>query len=316
MGLALPLLAFGQAPVVPPGSKPKAAETTPVWQGPDHTSLSLITAGNAPAPTVPAGAATFPSMDARAQSTRAGLRLDTAPGIYAHAGVGAIRWTPETPDCTPAMREAAACANVLPQAGVQRSEIGAGYAGHGVKLDLSVGQSQTQSSVSPLASRLAGAAVLPRVLPGEAGADIAAPLWFGNSTSTSISAHGEVRVAPGTKLDLGASRGRVHFLPGSGVADGDDLDQTTLSLGIAHGPVSGAIVGHVLEPALPGSLPYANQRWSGIDLGISVRLPWRGELNFGAQNVWTSGKSPLLLGPADAPQDQGRVPYVQYHQDL
>jgi hypothetical protein len=47
-----------------------------------------------------------------------------------------------------------------------------------------------------------------------------------------------------------------------------------------------------------------------------VRLPWRGELNFGAQNVWTSGRSSLLFGSGATAPDQGRVPYVQYHQDL
>jgi hypothetical protein len=53
-----------------------------------------------------------------------------------------------------------------------------------------------------------------------------------------------------------------------------------------------------------------------VDLGISVRLPWRGELNFGAQNVWSSGRAPLLFGPGGTAPDQGRVPYVQYHQTL
>ena len=153
------------------------------------------------------------------------------------------------------------------------------------------------------------------VVPSGAGASIAEPLLFPDSTNTSVNAHGQVRVLPGTKLDLGASQGRVHFLPGTGAAIADDLNQTTLSLGIEHGRVSGAIVGRLLQPALPGSPGDGVQRWAGIDLGVSVRLPWQGELSFGAQNVWSSGRQPLL-NPQDISPEQARVPYVQYHQDL
>jgi len=32
--------------------------------------------------------------------------------------------------------------------------------------------------------------------------------------------------------------------------------------------------------------------------------------------VWSSGRAPLLLGPNGTAPDQGRVPYVQYHQVL
>ena len=194
---------------------------------------------------------------------------------------------------------------------LQRGEVGAGYAGHGLKLDLSIGQAQSEPGVA----RSRGAP-LPRVLPAEGGVDVAAPLWFRNSTATSVNARGQVSLAPDTSLDLGASVGHVKFLPGSGLAADDALDQTTLSLGIQHGAVRGAIVGHMLEPDVPGTALGPNQRWSGVDLGISVRLPWRGELNFGAQNVWSSGRAPLLFGPGGAAPDQGRVPYVQYHQTL
>ena len=318
LGLVLPVWAFGQAtsmPVIP--SVPRAAHakkdtaSKPVWRRAGN-ALSVVTGGHAGV-AAPTGAA--PSVEARTHSAGAGVRLTTQPGITAHANVREIRWAPLTPACDTTLSGASAGSTCLnPRAdGVQRGEVGAGFAGGGVKVDLSVGQSQSESITTPAATPHAA---LPRVLPAESGADVAAPLWFRNSTTTSISARGELDVAPNTSLNLGASVGHVRFLPGSGLAGDDSVDQTTLSLGIHHGAVRGAIVGHVLEPNLPGAALDQNQRWSGIDLGISVRLPWRGELNFGAQNVWTSGRSPLLFGPGAAAPDQGRVPYVQYHQDL
>ncbi|HEX5487519.1 MAG TPA: hypothetical protein VFX04_00045 [Rhodanobacteraceae bacterium] len=320
LGLALPLWAFGQTtmPVIPAveGAHDTTRtagdnSTTPLWRHKD-TTLSVMASGRAGA-AVPTGVA---AADGQTHSVAAGFTLLTKPGLTAHANVREIRWSSLAPSCTtavPGAPTAPACFGDAMLGGVQRGEVGAGFAGNGVKLDLSVGQSQSDSVAPPALSRRV---TLPRVLPAEGGADVAAPLWFRNSTATSISARGELDVAPDTRVNLGASVGRVRFLPGSGLTGDDTLDQTTLSLGIQHGPVRGAIVGHVLEPNLPGAALDQNQRWSGIDLGISVRLPWRGELNFGAQNVWTSGRSPLLFGPGTATPDQGRVPYVQYHQDL
>ena len=312
LGLALPVCALGQVtamPVIPSVKAVHAAKTgegTPVWQS--HGTALTVTGKGRVNPPAPTGASAV--ANGQIHSAGAGVNLVTAPGISAHVNVNETRWDPAVTSCTPG---SIGCYGIAPVEGVQRGEVGAGYAGHGVKLDLSIGQAESDGSVP---SARGGQAPLPRVLPSESGADVAAPLWFRNSTSTSLNARGQVSLAPGTSLDVGASVGRVRFLPGSGAISDDTLDQTTLSLGIEHGAMRGAIVGHVLEPSLPGAALDQNQRWSGIDLGISVRLPWRGELNFGAQNVWTSGRAPLLFGSGTATPDQGRVPYVQYHQDL
>ncbi len=319
-GIAAPLWALGQTPpppVIAPPPAPAAhadgQKTVPLWQR-DGNALSLV-ANSGDAATAPSGVAA--NAQGNTRFTGAGVRLVTRPGITAHAGVRTIRWAPLVPACAaslPGMPAGPACFDDY-RAGMQRGEIGAGFAGRDVKLDLSVGQSQSE----PAAARpRTPPALLPRVLPAEGGADVAAPLWFRDSTSTDISARGQLRVAPDTRLQMGASVGRVRFLPGSGLGADDSLDQTTLSFGVQHGAVRGTIVGHILEPNLPGAALDRNQRWSwsGIDLGISVRLPWRGELNFGAQNVWSSGRAPLLFGPAGNAPAQGRVPYVQYHQDL
>jgi len=151
---------------------------------------------------------------------------------------------------------------------------------------------------------------LPRILPG------IAPGVDGLSSFDSdlhVRARGRLKLGNDTGIDLGASTGRIQLLPGN-LLGVNSLDQSTLSFGVDHGPLSGALVERTIQPqmGIPGS--FAARRWSSIDLGVTWRLPWRGELSVGAQNLWSSG------APANTPvgpePDQSRTPYVQYHQDL
>lgn len=333
MALLLPLTAAGQSAaqrqarvraVHPtPKSAPLALLGTdadslfPVWKTPDGRTLTIAMGSEVSGGTIPGSASGLRLVGANATAASTGLQFNVSPSLYARAGVGQRSWLSNNADCEPAQPGAknSVCLEAAPLAGVQSGELGAGYAGDALKLDLSVGQARSLGADEPLAATANGVTMLPRVLPSDAGAAVTTPLWFPDSTTTSLNARSQLRVLPGTQLDLGASQGRVHFLPGAGLIGNDDLNQTTLSLGIEHGPVSGAIVGRMLVPALPGGTPDASPRWSGIDLGVSVRLPWQGELSFGAQNIWSSGKQPLL-NPQDVSPDQARVPYVQYHQDL
>lgn len=326
MMLGLPLVASGQALVRRAQAQAKPATTQPVlllmgadadnvlpvWETADGHILTVVTGTQGPDSAVPGSAAGLRSIDAHSATASTGLQFSLVPGVYGRADVAQRNWLSNTA-CQPAQPGAkdSVCLENTPLANTQSGELGAGFANNSMKLDLSVGQSRTNET----AGIANGGANLPRVLPSGAGVAVAAPLLFPDSTATDLSARGQIRILPDTKLDVGASRGRVHFMPNTTLAGVDDLNQTTLSLGIEHGPVSGAIVGRMLEPALPGATLDSSQRWSGIDLGVSVRLPWQGELSFGAQNVWSSGKQPLL-NPQDVSPDQARVPYVQYHQEL
>jgi len=84
-----------------------------------------------------------------------------------------------------------------------------------------------------------------------------------------------------------------------------------LGLGLGYGPFSGAVSGHVV------GLDGGDTLWGGLDIGLSWRTPWRAALTIGARNLvsgskgnWPSENSKALE------QAQGRVPYVQYQQDL
>lgn len=118
----------------------------------------------------------------------------------------------------------------------------------------------------------------------------------------------------GQGLDLSAGVGRFELAPSWYGIPGASIDatQASLGLGISTGSLRGSIVGRVIsieDPSLAGT-----RRWSGLDLGVSWRTPWRGEVSVGAQNLWSA---PLDPGPArESDAAQARMPYVQYRQDL
>ncbi|MEO8780101.1 MAG: hypothetical protein ABI389_15725 [Rhodanobacter sp.] len=184
---------------------------------------------------------------------------------------------------------------------VYGSEVGATYDAGGYSVGVSVGSTSTPHRNL----------VLPRVLPGAVpGVDGLASF----DSSNQLNAMGRLALGKKTGVDLGASVGRVYLLPGN-LLGINVMDQTALSFGVDHGPLSGRLTGRTMQPeaGIPGSL-YTDRRWNSIDLGVTWRLPWRGSLSVGAQNLWSSG------APANTPvgpePDQSRTPYVQYHQDL
>ena len=90
------------------------------------------------------------------------------------------------------------------------------------------------------------------------------------------------------------------------------LDSATVTLGVGFRGLTGRLTGRLIE------LPQG-QNFTGLDLGVSWRTPWQGELIFGAQNVLNktpdTSQWPLPDLPAiEAPG--GRIPYVRYKQDL
>ncbi|MEO9077760.1 MAG: hypothetical protein ABI268_00475 [Rhodanobacter sp.] len=215
-------------------------------------------------------------------ATSAGLQYGVGPGLQAHAEVSGRSW-------------------LNSNSRVLGSEVGAIYDAGGYRLGLSVGSTSTPHRD----------VALPRVLPGAApGIDGLASF----DSSAQINALGRLSLGRKSGIDLGASMGRIHLLPGNllGVSV---MDQKALSVGVDHGPLSGMLIGRTMQPeaGIPGNL-YTDKRWNSLDLGVTWRLPWRGSLSVGAQNLWSSGT------PANTPvgpePDQSRTPYVQYHQDL
>jgi len=214
--------------------------------------------------------------------TTTGLEYGLGPRLQAHAEVSELSWA-------------------QPGGRLRGSEVGATYAAGRYSVGVSVGTNSVPNAGN----------VLPRVLPG------AAPGVDGLSSfdnSSQLNARGRLALGSKSGIDLGASVGRIHLLPGN-LLGVDTLDQKALSFGVDHGSLSGVLTGRTMQPqvAIPGDLN-GDRRWNSIDLGVTWRLPWRGSLSVGAQNLWSSG-TPANT-PAGPEPDQSRTPYVQYHQDL
>jgi hypothetical protein len=267
------------------------------WQARDGRTLGLQSDDRPnqarPLALNPAGAGPFLS---------SGLLYDLGPRVQAHASVSGQGWINSVESCGASAVKNDRCNSPGAPPRIVGSEVGATYRGTGYSVGVGVGS-----------SRPTGAGVaLPRVLPGLATAS-GLPIST-LSSSTELNAHGRVDLGARSGIDLGASIGRIRLLPGNLLGIGS-VDQKALSFGVDRGPLSGSITGRTMQPeatTLNGLNP--DRRWSAIDLGVTWRLPWRGELSVGAQNVWSSGTAPS--SPALPEPDQSRTPYVQYHQDL
>lgn len=317
--LTLPFAAWGQAPVAAHGKAVplnQVAEVAPgvylpLWRSPDGRVLALVAAGQAqPGPLQPAAPQIGSPLDYRLIGATSflsgGLRLDVTPQTYLRAGVSQATWS-----------NAAAAGCVPAQPGVEHSicvggnglsllgtELGAGYGAGRFGLDLSLGLTHTGT---------ARGGALPQIVPQLPILAPGLPVG-GIDGSDSLNARGQLLLGDDTRFDIGAGVGRVRVLPQL-TPGGDSFDSKTLSLGLDRGRLSGNIVGRMLEPSAGSGIAGPGQRWTAIDLGVTLRLPWQGELSIGAQNVWSSG-TPPLAAPGSNPSDQTRVPYVQYHQDL
>ncbi len=253
----------------------------PLWRGADGRLLALKADRSTGADALRKNAPLALHVVDAASVMTTGLQYGLGPRLQAHAEVSEHSW-------------------VNSNVHVLGSEVGATYDAGRYSLGVSVGTSSTPNNN-----------VLPRVLPG------AAPGVDGLSSfdsSTQLNARGRLALGSKSGIDLGASVGRIHLLPGN-LLGIDTLDQKALSFGVDHGSLSGVLTGRTMQPqvAIPGDLS-ADRRWNSIDLGVTWRLPWRGSLSVGAQNLWSSG-TPANT-PAGPEPDQSRTPYVQYHQDL
>jgi hypothetical protein len=310
MLLLMPLAAAGQ--IAPVGSDATASRllgqtpdayarteqgTVPLWIAPDGRMLAIQADDRAN----PASPLALRAVDA-GPFLSSGLRYDLGPRVQAHASVSGQGWINSVESCGASAASSDRCSSPGAPPRIVGSELGATFRGTGYSVGVGVGSSRPTGT----------GAALPRVLPGlttAGGLPISAL-----SSSTELNAHGRVDLGARSGIDLGASIGRIRLLPGNLLGIGS-VDQKALSFGVDRGPLSGSITGRTMQPeanAVNGL--NADRRWSAIDLGVTWRLPWRGELSVGAQNVWSSGNAPN--SPVGPEPDQTRTPYVQYHQDL
>lgn len=313
--LSMPLLAAGQTLDGVPATQvdhlapyrilqpARSGVLVPLWRAADGRMLALVGGRDGVSERDETGSPVDFRVVDITDGFSAGLRYDIGPHVATHARLSqrSLLAAPVA-GCTPSEGIGCADAGTLSSARLLSSEFGASYNWRGYSLGVALDTTKP-GGASPL---------LPRVLPNGPATASGLPLSSLDS-STSFSANGRVALGGQSGIDVGASVGRIRLLPGN-LLGIDALGQKSLSLGVDSGPLSGRITGRVVQPEAGRSPLGPDHRWTSIDLGVTWRLPWQGELRFGAQNVWSSGQAPV---PANGPEpDQSRIPYVQYHQDL
>lgn len=316
LSLALPLAAAAQmlpAPATAPASStlaygvPREAGNDagvimPLWRAADGRMLALVSTTSGQADQ---GSPEFRAVDASSLFA-SGLVYDVTPRVRTHITLSGHSWqagaaVSDDAGCTPSGDLGCVTGTLVSPLRMVNGEIGATFRGEHYSVDVAVSKSQ---SMSP---------TLPRVVPNVGAATAGVPLTLIGGR-TDFSARGRLALGHRTGIDLGASVGRIRLLPGN-VLGVSGLGQKSLSFGVDRGPISGHIVGRLVQPEnAANGLLNADHSWTSVDLGITVRLPWQGELSFGAQNLWSSGL--LKTAPNATQPDQSRIPYVQYHQDL
>ena len=134
--------------------------------------------------------------------------------------------------------------------------------------------------------------------------------WARQYDSRQLRLNGLIALGPQARLLLGGDLGhsRLRSLSGTDV----EWESAALSLGLGYGNFSGQLTGRLVE------LPQGTAPWRSLDIGLSWRTPWHGELSVGAKNVLgnpDTSRWPLSdLPPLEDPS--ARVPYVRYKQDL
>ncbi|MCF7222533.1 hypothetical protein L3V18_12165 [Lysobacter sp. TLK-CK17T] len=125
-----------------------------------------------------------------------------------------------------------------------------------------------------------------------------------------LTLYGEKNIGREATVSIGGTRARARLIPAADLPAGfsERWNTTSLTLGAEIGNFGANIVGRVVDvPGQPG-------HWEGLDVGITWRTPWSGQLSVGAENVVTRGKNPFAPDAGD--KDEGTVPYVRYEQDL
>lgn len=135
-------------------------------------------------------------------------------------------------------------------------------------------------------------------------------MWAQRLENQSLRLDSLINLGPQARMLVGGDVGRSRLL----ALDGSELQWETaeLSFGLGYGAFTGQLTGRLIE------LPREGQHWSTLDIGVSWRTPWRGELSVGARNVLGSGDAahwPLNELPV-VEDPSARVPYVRYQQDL
>ncbi|MEO8159930.1 MAG: hypothetical protein ABI588_00820 [Arenimonas sp.] len=131
--------------------------------------------------------------------------------------------------------------------------------------------------------------------------------------SRNASLIGQVNLGTQSWVSIGGTLARVRLIPTEQLRGGlpPEWGAGSVSLAAGRGNFGGEITGQMIE------VPGQPSRYSTLGAGVTWRTPWKARLSVGADNLVTRGKNPFGLPDArNTEEDEGRVPYVRYQQDL
>lgn len=131
--------------------------------------------------------------------------------------------------------------------------------------------------------------------------------------SRNASLIGQVSLGTQSWVSIGGTLARVRLIPTDQIRGGlpPEWDSGSLSVSGGVGNFGGEITGQMIE------VPGQPQRYSTLGAGVTWRTPWKARLSVGAENLVTRGKNPFGLPDVHSDgNEEGRVPYVRYQQDL
>jgi hypothetical protein len=295
--------AFGQtnAPVTP-GS----ANTTvlPVWNMQNAQVDGLLLIEPSVLPQLPSQRIIGPAANSHGLQLRAGLSLEANPGMGVLCNNGSV--------ITSVGSMAGHC--MLVNIGAQQNAAAGRSVINGLvqvqrartSLTGSVGIGRdTLNGTSPLIGNVSADR---RLLDSLLGPDSA------TLDTRNASLIGQVNLGTQSWVSIGGTLARVRLIPTEQLRGGlpPEWGASSLSLSGGRGNLGAEITGQMIE--VPGQA----SRYSTLGAGVTWRTPWKARLSVGADNLVTRGKNPFGLPDARnvENEDEGRVPYVRYQQDL
>jgi hypothetical protein len=124
---------------------------------------------------------------------------------------------------------------------------------------------------------------------------------------------GQIDIGSQGWVSIGGTLARVRLIPASELPAGlpEEWNTSSLSVGGGGRRIGGEITGQLIE--VPGQA----ERFTTLGAGVTFRTPWKAKVSVGAENLLTRGKNPLNVPQAgNEEDDEGRVPFVRYQQDL
>jgi hypothetical protein len=288
---------------VKPGEAKANTTVLPVWNLQNSQVDALLLIEPSVLPQLPSQRIIGPAANSRGLQLRAGLSLEANPGMGVLCNSGSVISSVGSlaGHCMlvniGAQQNAGARNAINGLVQVQRSRTSV-TAGLGIGRD-------TLSGASPL---IGNTSADRRLLDSLLGSDTA------TLDTRNASLIGQVNLGTQSWVSIGGTLARVRLIPTDQLHGGlpPEWGAGSLSLAGGHGNFGGEITGQMIE------VPGQPSRYATLGAGVTWRTPWKARLSVGADNLVTRGKNPFGLPDSrnTDSEDEGRVPYVRYQQDL